>query len=244
MSLAEARLDEELALWSGLGRTPRLWWRDDDAWRPSAALDRLLQLKGAVPLSLAIIPSGDLGALARRLRGVGALTVSQHGVDHLNRRAAGEPPGEHPAGATAEQLAGRIARRRRRMVEADLAPAFYTPSWNRIEAELPAAVAVAGFDALSAWGTLGGPAPLRRLDVHLELIGWSPAPRFRGRSRFLGALRRALASRRRAGAFDAPVGLLTHHRSHDAASWAFLEDFIAEALRRFEWLGFGDGLAD
>jgi hypothetical protein len=51
-------------------------------------------------------------------------------------------------------------------------------------------------------------------------------------------LTRLLARRRRAGDFDAPIGLLTHHLAHDEAAWAFLEWFLAFGRRRFRWRGF------
>lgn len=41
------------------------------------------------------------------------------------------------------------------------------------------------------------------------------------------------------GAWDAPVGLLTHHLDHDEPAWGFLERFIALTRdgRPFEWVG-------
>ena len=40
-----ADLDAELDRWKAAGRAATLWWRDDDATRPTPALDRLLALQ-------------------------------------------------------------------------------------------------------------------------------------------------------------------------------------------------------
>ena len=64
-------LEPELALWRRKGLIPRFWLRDDDATRPTPALDRLLGLVHAfdAPLLLAVIPADATEALARRIGG-------------------------------------------------------------------------------------------------------------------------------------------------------------------------------
>ena len=44
VSAAWQKFADELARWSDAGREVELWWRDDDAARPTPALDRLLRL--------------------------------------------------------------------------------------------------------------------------------------------------------------------------------------------------------
>ncbi|HEX2018023.1 MAG TPA: hypothetical protein VGO17_03705, partial [Aurantimonas sp.] len=48
----------ELDGWAGAGRRLDVWWRDDDAARPSPALDRLTAAAAdrSLPLALAVIP--------------------------------------------------------------------------------------------------------------------------------------------------------------------------------------------
>lgn len=55
-----SELSDEIALWQDSGRVVDFWWRDDDASRVDAALDRLLALSASanVPLALAVIPTG------------------------------------------------------------------------------------------------------------------------------------------------------------------------------------------
>ncbi len=243
IALALWRLTRELDRWARLGRTPLIWWRDDDARQPTPALDRLLALAGDRPLSLAIIPDGDLAALAARLARARNVTVSQHGVDHVNRRPAGQPPSEYPQGCGAGDMAARIGRARAAMAAADLAPRFYTPPWNQIEAPLAGALASLGFQGLSAW-TGGAPTgALARIDADLDILRWRGQPRFKGGGRVLGRLRRLLAQRRRRGAYDHAIGLLTHHDAHDPQAWAFLEWLLAMGTDRFRWCSF-EALAD
>ena len=97
-------LQLELLRWRAADKRARLWWRDDDASGTSPQLSRLLQLSqaSAVPLTLAVIPAGDMAALSKSLPAGGQLSVVQHGVDHHNRRsgpAAGEFPRNGPANA-------------------------------------------------------------------------------------------------------------------------------------------------
>jgi len=63
------RLYRELDEWNFAGVAASMWWRDDDAQAPSAALDRALELaqKYHAPLALAVIPHGLDDALAARL---------------------------------------------------------------------------------------------------------------------------------------------------------------------------------
>ncbi len=235
---ARLYLEFELAQWRRLGRKPILWWRDDDARAPNPALDRLLALAEGLPLSLAITPDGDLEGLARRLSGVRDLTFSQHGVDHRNCRAPGADPNEHALGTPAWLIAERIADGRRRMEMAGLAPRFYTPPWNHIDDVLPQALARAGFCSLSA-SAAGRTTPgFSRLDSHLDILRWKPAPRFRGDGRVILSLVDRLRDRRRAGDFTKPIGLLTHHLAHDEAAWTFLEGFLTLARSRFAWVSF------
>ena len=84
-------LSEELDAWAAAGRAATLWWRDDDAVEPSAALERLLGLAAArdVPIALAAIPARASEALARGIETAGArVTLLQHGYAHRNHAPA------------------------------------------------------------------------------------------------------------------------------------------------------------
>jgi hypothetical protein len=238
----------ELWRWRLAGRTARLWWRDDDAAGASARLDRLLLIawETGVPLTLAVVPAGDMASLSAMLRlrlptATSQITVAQHGVDHQNRRS-GPAAGEFPHDWTQSEL--EIALRRGWSLVQSLphAEPIYVPPWNDAHPELDAALRACGYAGWSlngAMATGGGPADPRlpRVDVHLDLLRWRGGARFRGRGRLQDALAGELRRRRRAGLWDAPIGLLTHHLAHDAAAWAFLERFLAwtGAQRAFRW---------
>lgn len=243
--LQRVRLERELARWREAGRSPRFWWRDDDAREPTPALDRLLRAADGVPLAMAIVPDGDLAGLGRALGDVLNVTVSQHGVDHLNRRGLDEAKGEHPPGASTAFLAQRIGAARCRMEAHGLAPTFYTPPWNRLDDHLADALATLGLDSLSAWGGFQArEGRCTRLDTHIDLLRWNPRSRFRGAEAVLGALRRELARRRLAGRFADPIGLLTHHLDHDEGAWRFLEELVGFVEPRFEWVAFQQAVAN
>jgi hypothetical protein len=190
-------------------------------------------------LTLAIVPAGNVYALGKRLAGLSRVTVAQHGVDHVNRRPPGAPRGENPLGASATQIATRIAAARERMTAARLAPELYVPPYNRIDRALPAALQTSRFTAMSAWGGLGRPCgEICRLDVHLDVVCWGRPARFKGEARLIEALRRNLVRRRTSRAFAAPIGLLTHHLALDAPAWSFLEALVAWAPSAFDWVRF------
>jgi hypothetical protein len=230
-----ARLEHELSVWRRAWRFPRLWWRDDDARAPGPALDRLLALRGDLPLTLAIIPDGDLEGLARRLADAPGVSPAQHGVDHVNRLPAGGRRSEFAANATVADVAAEIDAARRRMAEAGLAPAMFVPPWNEADDRLLVAVAAAGH----AWwsgGAGGAPtAQLAHVGAEVDVLRWKGRPRFRGAARIFRALRRQLELRRAAGWDDRPTGLLTHHLALDEPAWSFLESFLPAASRLFVW---------
>jgi hypothetical protein len=245
--LLDLTLSWELARWRRAGRTARLWWRDDDAAGGSAALDRLLQASRAcgVPLTLAVVPAGDMTGLAARLARTTLVTVVQHGVDHQNRRS-GPAAGEFPHDWSQAELEIALRRGWSLLQTVPRARAVYVPPWNDAHPRLAAALSACGYAGWSANGGLGrrpeDPEGLPRMDAHLDLMRWRGGARFRGRGRILRTLAGELARRRRAGLWDAPVGLLTHHLAHDEPAWRFLEAFLAWTARRPEvaWAGLAD----
>jgi hypothetical protein len=233
------KLSRELARWRKAGRTARLWWRDDDAAGASAALDRLLQASRAtgVPLTLAVVPAGDMRSLAGRLARASMVNVVQHGVDHRNRRG-GPAAGEFPHDWPRRDLETALRRGWSLLQAVPRSQPVYVPPWNDAHPELEAALGACGYAGWSANGELapavredGGPP---RLDVHLDLLRWRGGARFRGRGRLLSALADELRRRRLAGRWEAPIGLLTHHLAHDERAWRFLEAFLAWSAARGE----------
>ena len=217
----------ELMCWEASGERARLWWRDDDAQGPSPALDRLLETRATAdaPLTLAVTPGPGLVALCNRLACEQDVTVIQHGVDHQNRRE-GAQAGEFPHDWSRQQVVARLQADAGRLAHAPGAEAVFAPPWNDAHPELGEALAQAGFVAWSAHRDTPQQGPLPRFDVHLDLLRWRDGPRFRGEARVLGELTREMNARRRARDWRRPIGLLTHHLDHDAASWRFLSEFL------------------
>lgn len=230
-------LDIELLRWRLAGRRAKLWWRDDDARTATPELERLLAISGeaAAPLTLAVIPSADMAALSSALMGRSQIDVAQHGVDHQNRRR-GSQAGEFPHDWPLAKLLPMLWRGWAAIGMLPGALPVFAPPWNDVHPALEAALAECGFLAWSANGALSTHRDVR-VDVHLDLLRWRGGVRFRGGGRFMGTLRRELARRRRAGRWEAPIGLLTHHLAHDEPAWRFLEDFVAwtGAHPAFEW---------
>ena len=220
-------LELELRRWRAAGRRARLWWRDDDAREPHPALDRLLSLAAAhdAPLTLAVIPDGPRAALASRLAGHRRITTIQHGADHINRNPGG-PAAEFEPERTLDDIAAALAAGWRVIAPLPGALKAFTPPWNAAHPALAAALTREGYVGWSAWAETDSAAVPPRVDTHIDLLRWSPRPRFRGAGRLTARLRRQLATRRRAAQWDAPLGLLTHHQDHDEGCWLFLNGFL------------------
>lgn len=224
-------LELELRRWRAAGRRATLWWRDDDARGATPQLDRLLWAAAGTPLTLAVIPDGDLAALGARLSDATGVSVVQHGVDHQNRRV-GREAGEFPHDWRRIRVATQVRAGWRRLSALPGATQIYVPPWNDVHPELPAVLEDCRYVGWSAWGQTVGETVPRRVDAHLDLMRWKGGERFRGEAKLLGELRHLLARRRRAGAWDAPIGLLTHHLVHDEAAWAFLRRFTGWTAAR------------
>jgi len=225
----------EVRRWRQAGRKARLWWRDDDAARGSAALDRLLQVSRAtaVPVTLAVVPAGDLTGLGRRIARTPLVSVSQHGFDQQLRRS-GPVSLECPRDLTQAELEISLRRGWNLIQNLPRAAPVFVPPWNDAHPMLEGALAACGYAGWSANGELAPRAKLPRIDAHIDLLCWAGRARFRGRGRFLSALTAELRRRRETGQWDAPIGLLTHHLDHDDQAWEFLDTFLCWTRRTAE----------
>ena len=227
-------LEEELDSWAEEGRVATLWWRDDDATRPGAPLERLLALASdhSVPLALAVIPALLDPALGPRVRDHGKVAVLQHGFAHRDHSAAGEKSVELGARRPRDEVRDELRRGFARLASAfgeDVLPVL-VPPWNRIAAHWLPELPPLGLRGLSTFTPRPAPEPvpgLRQVNCHVDLIDWRGG---RG-GREHGLLAREVAGNlraRREGGADAgePTGLLTHHLVHDDSAWAFVETFL------------------
>lgn len=223
-------LGPELALWAKVGRTPVLWWRDDDARVATGALEQLLALsrRHDAPLTVAAIAGPSLPLLVRHLESEPHVEIAVHGFKHVNRQPEGQGYGEIVDSDEVEWVRAQLRATVLMFHRAGVAPTLFVPPWNNLQPQLLEALpdsaisVVSGFDRNS--GSDGG---LTRLDAHLDVLRWKGGGRFRGTWRFLSRMRRLMAQRRKAGLWGEPIGLLTHHLDHDKATWLFLETFLA-----------------
>ena len=223
-----AAIDEELARWCDAGRTPTLWWRDDDAVDATPALNRLLVLQRThgVPLALAVVPAGATPALAARLAQAPGIDVLQHGYAHSNHAPPGEKKAELGPERPAMMVLGELGTgwlALERLFGPAVLPVL-VPPWNRIAPGLVPALPEIGFRGLSTFGIRSRTRLVSgwvQVNTHIDLIDWRTR-RFAGDEVMLGAIARALAAAR---ASDEPLGMLSHHLAMDEAAWDFLNSF-------------------
>ncbi|WP_241488934.1 polysaccharide deacetylase family protein [Shimia sp. SK013] len=210
-----------------------LWWRDDDAVAPTAALDKLetLSAKTGAPVHLAVIPHDASEDLARSLSDKFVPVV--HGWAHANNQAEGKKAefgdGRDPAAARVDMQQS-IARMKT-LFGVRLAPMF-VPPWNRFDPNLLPTLAALGFDALSTYlpRKVAEPvAGVTQINTHIDPIFWR-GTRGLVAPETLVAQTVALLQARRAGTQDndEPLGYLTHHLVHDADIWEFSHQFLQE----------------
>ena len=245
-----ADLDHELTLWRRAGATPALWWRDDDAVAPTAALDRLLGLlsRHALPLHLAVIPEKATSALARRLDAEPGVDVLQHGYAHVNHEPRGTGASEMGLSRALEAQCHDLKAGWQRLVTLglpNLLPVFAAP-WNRVGPQTPGVLAALGYRVLSTKlvRPAASPAPgITQINVHVDPIRWKTGVAFRGEAGTLSALVGHLARKRTGDADpDEPTGLNTHHLQTDAQVWAFLEALAERLAHRDDvrWIRLAD----
>lgn len=208
------------------GQQAVLWWRDDDAVRPTAALDRLLVLSSRwqVPVTLAVIPEPTGPALAEHLSQSTIANVAVHGWRHQNHAPPGEKKqelGSHrPQVQVLTELAQGLARLHA-LHGPRLVPVL-VPPWNRIAPGLLPGLAGCGFQALSVFGP-ARPGPIRCINTHVDLMDWHGTGGGRATGDLLTDLAGAITAAARKGSNPEPIGILSHHLVHDAQAWRFLD---------------------
>ncbi len=220
----------ELARWADANRCARFWLRDDDAVRPTDALERLLALGNAhgVPLTLAVIPAHTGAALAVRLDDEDGVTVVVHGWSHENHAPENEKKQELGPHRPREVVLGQL-REGRELIE-DIFLRRYVPilvpPWNRIDPLLVQALPGLGFEALSVFGPVKAKhaAFLPVINTHVDLMDWHDTRGCRDHGELAAAIVKELQQRFAGG--DEPIGILSHHLVHDQSAWAFLHDLF------------------
>lgn len=234
-------LTRELDKWSENGGTASLWWRDDDAGKRSASLDRLLALGHAwkVPLALAVVPDRAGEDLFDAISGA-MVRVLQHGCRHVNRAPPNARKCELIAGTDTEEGLAAGLSRLTALFDNLLLPVL-VPPWNRIDPALLPRLSDLGYRGLSRYKPRDAvtAAGLHQVNTHVDIIDWSGRS-FRGDNDCLETLVAHLRGRR-LSAVDAaePTGILTHHQDHDEPCWAFVERLFGKTRDHpaVQWLG-------
>lgn len=232
------RLDEALAAYADAGGRLDLWWRDDDAVRPTAALDRLLALTARlhVPVALAVVPAAAEAALAARLREAPHADVLVHGLAHANHAPASDKKAEFGAHRPLAALTAEAMRAfalTRDLFGARGLPVF-VPPWNRIAPALVPRLPDLGFAGLSTFrarrsreAALG----VALVNTHLDPIAWHGSRSLIDEDELLATLVAAIEARQTLRADPTePFGFLTHHLVHDEAIWTFCERLLERML--------------
>jgi hypothetical protein len=235
MSADWSSLVSELQLWASIGERPLLWLRDDDATRPSAALDRLLSLCAGyrVPIVLAVIPEPSGSELADYLKDFELIEVAVHGWRHANHAGPGEKKqelGNHrPITEIASELERGFAKLKALHKERFLP--MLVPPWNRMDSALLGYLPAIGFRLVSSYGNAlagCGNRELAIVNTDIDIMDWSSR---RGRdpaalvANLANLLRKSRETDRR------PIGILSHHRDHDETAWCFLDQVFEMTAR-------------
>ncbi|WP_146348055.1 polysaccharide deacetylase family protein [Phaeobacter marinintestinus] len=238
MTLDWSSLDAELAMWTEQGLTLPVWWRDDDAVAPTAALGRLTALSDQTGLNvhLAIIPSGATPALVAAVRANPTLIPVVHGWAHRNHAPLGEKKAEfgahRPTAAALEDA--RAGLERLTSLFGDSLRQMFVPPWNRIAPEVVIGLPALGYTAMSTFtprkAAMAAPG-LACINTHLDPIDWKGSRSLVAPDRLIAQIAGQLADRREGRADNAePYGLLTHHLAHDDAIWEFMAALVTRLM--------------
>ena len=249
---AWAALTAELDRWASAGRTATFWWRDDDAGEWTAPLDRLLSLRDAVDIdvALATVPTRLDDAFRARMAESSNVAVLQHGYSHHNFATEDERKIELDGSRPAEYVIADLAVGMQALAKVSGFVPVLVPPWNRIAPHLVPLLPELGYRGLSGLGPRQRPnalAGLRQNNVHIDPIDWrgrhGPRQQFIGTERAVTEAVEHLAARR-SGTADGEeaTGLMTHHLVQDDDTWRFIERFIAHTKAHpvAKWLAAND----
>lgn len=205
------------------GKTASFWLRDDDAVKPTAALDRFLNItkRHAVPNTLAVIPAGTDAQLADRLAGEAGVSVAVHGWSHTNYATPDDKKQELGAHRPADVVLEELSRGFRLLsdLHGQRFVPLLVPPWNRIDAALVPRLSGLGFKALSVYGC-EKQAAIPLINTHVDVMDWHGTRGGRDADALVAEIVTRLAVMTEHGG---AMGLLTHHLVHDETVWSFME---------------------
>ena len=213
-----------------------LWWRDDDATEPTAALDRLYDTAERldVPVHVAVIPGRAKPGLSAMTASSGLMIPIAHGWQHWNHAPPHLKRSEFgtPRPDAAEEIGAAFA-----AMKAIFGTGFlplFVPPWNRLDPSHVGALREAGFRGVSTFPSkqILGPTPgLHQIRTHVDPIDWHgdggllPTEAVIARTVY-----RLQARRYGLSPAHEPFGLLTHHLVQNEETWQFFERILRELL--------------
>lgn len=229
-------LRHALARHRHLGLSLPIWWRDDDAIAPSAALLKLENTAASLNMlvHLAVIPDLAQDALARAVTGSEHLVPLVHGWRHQNHAPKGEKKaefGSERSGAADELKRG--LEQMRRLFGPDMIPVF-VPPWNRIDPCYLTPLVTAGFTGLSTFtprqSRFAAPG-LLQVNTHIDPIDWRGTRDLKDPALLISETVDLMTARAEGHAdLSEPLGYLTHHLVHTQDVWDFTRQFLSELL--------------
>jgi len=228
-------LASELDAWAEAGRVAQFWWRDDDADQDVAALQKLLDLqhKSGVPLAVAAIGGLASKNMAERINhaiaGGQEIYLLSHGYRHENLARQGEKKNEFPNHRMVYDMLADIAlgfEALKVLFGVRVLPVF-VPPWNRFAPGMVPRLQNAQMRGYSSFGLVSDLSEfaVTQVNCDVDIVDWRGNRGYVGDIQVRQQLLNALTGRRKSGAVQ-PVGILSHHKNHDAACWEFLEELF------------------
>lgn len=210
-----------------------IWWRDDDAIEPTAALDQLSALSEniGIPVHLAIIPKPTNETLVPYVVARPHIVACVHGWAHANTSPTGSKKSEFgvPRDGAERELKLALGRMDHFFGEGLLA--LFVPPWNRMDAGFQSTLAQLNYVGFSTFGPRQDSTALPQINTHLDPIFWRSHRGLIDTVDLIDQVAEILNARCNNTQDTAePFGLLTHHLVHVPEIWEFCAAFMTEML--------------
>jgi hypothetical protein len=225
------------------GRRIRMWWRDDDSYRDTTELRRLLMARRNIPIALAVIPGLLDETLTNLIHDSNRVSVLQHGWKHIDWSGGKSRPSEFPDSRSTFEVSEQL-RSGRELLEKTFGSRFHpvlVPPWHSISRWLLENFGDLGYLAVSneaplfpllsrGWG--------REINIEIDTSDWTRQGAFIGSREVARRLLRAFELRQKWNSESFPIGILTHHAVLTPSDCDSLGSFICmlEEVGCVEWL--------